>query len=292
MKIATIDWSDTTSAAVVLENGLAPVRALPGRESAVDALDLIEAPLTADELAALERGDSVPRGAAVFRSPLLRPPKNVLCVGKNYREHVAEGARAEGRTDFSVPERPVWFTKPASALVGDAGEIIHDPEFTKALDYEGELALVIGRGGRSIPTDAVFDHIFGYTIFNDVTARDVQQAHLQWFRGKSADTYAPCGPWIVTADEITDPESLDLTTRVNGEVRQHDNTRNLLFGIATLVSNISQGLTLQPGDIIATGTPSGVAWGMDTPRYLTAGDVVEVEIEGIGRLYNTVVPAS
>jgi 2-keto-4-pentenoate hydratase/2-oxohepta-3-ene-1,7-dioic acid hydratase in catechol pathway len=291
MKIATIDWSGTTSAAVVFENGLAPVRALPGRESAVDALSVIGAPLTSDELVALERGESLPSGSATLRAPILHPPKNVLCVGKNYREHVAEGARAEGRTDFSVPERPVWFTKPATALVGAGGNIVHDPEFTKALDYEGELALVIGRGGKSIPTDAVFDHIFGYTIVNDVTARDVQQAHLQWFRGKSADTYAPCGPWIVTADEISDPESLDLTTRVNGEVRQHDNTRNLLFGIATLVSNISQALTLQAGDIIATGTPSGVAWGMDTPRYLTAGDVVEVEVDGIGTLANTVIPA-
>ena len=291
MRIATIDWSGTTSAAVVFESGLAPVRTLPGRESAVDALSVIGTPLTSEELVALERGESVPRASATLRAPILHPPKNVLCVGKNYREHVAEGARAEGRTDFSVPERPVWFTKPASALVGDGGNIIHDPEFTKALDYEGELAIVIGRGGKSIPADAVFDHIFGYTIVNDVTARDVQQAHLQWFRGKSADSYAPCGPWIVTADEIEEPEALDLATRVNGEVRQHDNTRNLLFGIPTLVSNISQALTLQPGDIIATGTPSGVAWGMDTPRYLTAGDVVEVEVEGIGTLTNTVVPA-
>jgi 2-keto-4-pentenoate hydratase/2-oxohepta-3-ene-1,7-dioic acid hydratase in catechol pathway len=292
VRIATIDWSGTTSAAVVFESGLAPVRTLPGRESAVDVLGVIGTPLTSDELVALERGESVPRASATFRAPILNPPKNVLCVGKNYREHVAEGARAEGRTDFSVPERPVWFTKPATALVGNFGNIVHDSEFTKALDYEGELALVIGRGGKSIPTDAVFDHIFGYTIVNDVTARDVQQAHLQWFRGKSADSYAPCGPWIVTADEIKEPELLDLTTRVNGEVRQHDNTRNLLFGIATLVSNISQALTLQPGDIIATGTPSGVAWGMDTPRYLTAGAVVEVEVEGIGTLTNTVVPAA
>ncbi|WP_433285635.1 fumarylacetoacetate hydrolase family protein [Pseudonocardia sp. CA-142604] len=290
MRIATIGWSGTTSAAVVFESGLAPVRTLPGRESAVDALSVIGTPLTSDELVALERGESVPRASATLHAPIPHPPKNVLCVGKNYREHVAEGARAEGRTDFSVPEQPVWFTKPASALVGDGGNIIQDPEFTKALDYEGELAIVIGRGGKSIPADAVFDHIFGYTIVNDVTARDVQQAHLQWFRGKSADSYAPCGPWIVTADEIKEPEALDLTTRVNGEVRQHDNTRNLLFGIPLLVSNISQALTLQPGDIIATGTPSGVAWGMDTPRYLAAGDVVEVEVEGIGTLTNTVVP--
>lgn len=292
MRIATIDWNDSTSAAIVLPTGLAPVRALPLRPRAFDALELIRTPLTEEELAALSNVEPIDPGSVSFRPPVLIPPKNMLCVGKNYIEHVVEGARAEGSTDLSAPKRPVWFSKPPTSLLGAGGAIVHDPAFTAALDYEGELALVIGVEGRSIDRAHAFDHIFGYTIVNDVTARDVQQDHLQWFRGKSADSYAPCGPWIVTSDEIGDPEQLNVTTRVNGEVRQHDNTRNLLFDIATLVSDISQGMTLKPGDIIATGTPSGVAWGMDDPRYLMPGDLVEVEVEGIGTLSNSVVSAN
>jgi 2-keto-4-pentenoate hydratase/2-oxohepta-3-ene-1,7-dioic acid hydratase in catechol pathway len=291
MRIATIEWRGGTSAAVVMDGAVAAVRALSGRETAHDAMALISAPLTEAELELLARVETAPLADAVLRAPILNPPKNVLCVGKNYIEHVREGARAEGSTNLSAPRVPVWFTKPSTALVGSGGDILHDASFTSALDYEGELALVIGTGGKSIPAEEVSGHIFGYTILNDVTARDVQQAHLQWFRGKSADTYAPCGPWIVTADELPDPGGLTLTTTVNGVVRQHDNTRNLLFDIATLVSDISQGLTLMPGDIIATGTPSGVAWGMDDPAYLVPGDVVEVEIEGIGTLTNRVVSA-
>lgn len=291
MRIATINWADSTSAALVLPHGLAPIRVLSGRDSSIDAISVIQSPLSEAEVAELTQSEALPMDSVVFQSPLLNPPKNVLCVGKNYIEHVHEGARAEGSTDMSAPKYPVWFTKAATSLLGSGGEILRDEAFTEALDYEGELALVIGTEGKSIEPADAFDHIFGYTILNDVTARDVQQAHRQWFRGKSADTYAPCGPWIVTADEVTDAESLSLTTRVNGEVRQQDNTRNLLFDIATLVSDISQGMTLKPGDIIATGTPSGVAWGMDEPKFLLPGDVVEVEIEGIGTLRNTVVAA-
>lgn len=291
MRIATIDWNGSTSAALVLPTGLLPLRALPSRARAFDALAVIESALTEEELSALSRIDPLDPDSVSLRAPVLVPPKNMLCVGKNYIEHVEEGARAEGSTDLSAPKRPVWFSKPPTSLLGSGGSIVHDPAFTSALDYEGELALIIGVEGRSIEPASAFEHIFGYTIVNDVTARDVQQDHLQWFRGKSADSYAPCGPWIVTPDEIRDPERLEVTTRVNGEVRQRDNTSNLLFDIATLVSDISQGMTLKPGDIIATGTPSGVAWGMDEPRYLLPGDVVEVEVEGIGTLSNRVVAA-
>lgn len=288
MRIATVRWGEESSAAVLVEDGFIPVRSLPGRESAIDAAALITAPLTSSEQEALDRVQRIDERDAVLLPPILNPPKNILCVGKNYIEHVREGARAEGSTDSSAPKVPVWFSKPATSLAGSGAPIMHDAAFTRALDYEGELALIIGRRGKNIDPGDVRHHIYGYTIVNDVTARDVQQAHLQWFRGKSADTYAPCGPWIVTSDELPHPDRLDITTRVNGVVRQQDNTRNLLFDIETLVSDISQGLTLEPGDIIATGTPSGVAWGMDHPEYLWPGDVVEVSVECIGTLVNTV----
>jgi 2-keto-4-pentenoate hydratase/2-oxohepta-3-ene-1,7-dioic acid hydratase in catechol pathway len=289
VRLATIATSAGSSAALVEGDRAFAVRELPGRDDAHDLTALIAAPLTDDEVAQLRTGAGVALDAATLLPPVLHPPKNVLCVGKNYQEHVEEGARAEGSTDMSAPKFPVWFTKAHTALIGQGGGVVDDPAFTRALDYEGELALVIGVGGRDIAEEDALAHVFGYSILNDITARDVQQAHLQWFRGKSADTYAPFGPWVVTPDELGDPAGLDIETRVNGEVRQSDNTRNLLFTLPRLISDISHSLTLEPGDVIATGTPSGVAWGMDEPRYLHAGDVVEVTVAGIGTLRNPVV---
>lgn len=282
-------WAGSTSAAVVHESGAWPIRRLPGRDDATDVAAIIAVPLDSDELSTLS--GLPPIDAPVWLPPVQRPSKNVLCVGKNYLEHVNEGARAEGLVAAEVPEVPIWFTKPATALVGDGADIVRDEAFTTALDYEGELAVVIGAPTRGVSPGEASDRIFGYTILNDVTARDVQQRHKQWFRGKSADSYAPCGPWVVTRDEIADPQDLLLTTRVNGEVRQRASTRDMIFDIAVLVSDISQGITLLPGDIIATGTPSGVAWGMTEPKYLLVGDSVSVEISGIGTLTNRVVGA-
>lgn len=291
MRFATIPWQESTSAALVSGDAVAVVRDLPGRDDARDVLALIHRPLTDDERSDLSTC-GVPISTATWRSPILRPPKNVLCVGKNYVEHVHEGARAEGQAAGEIPAAPIWFSKAATALLGCGGEIEHDATFTSCLDYEGELAVVIGDTCRRVSAEDAYEHIFGYTILNDVTARDVQQGRKQWLRGKSADTYAPCGPWVVTPDEVGDPQHLSLTTTVNGVVRQNDDTANMIFDIATLIADISVGMTLHAGDIIATGTPSGVAWGMDEPAYLLPGDEVVVEVENIGRLWNRVVSVS
>lgn len=289
MKLATIKWNDSTSAALVTDDGYAPIRVLPGRADAVDVLSLIRSPLTETELTTLA-ASSVLTGSVTLLAPILNPPKNIFCVGKNYVEHVKEGAAAEGLTEFTIPAYPTWFSKPHTALTGHDSGIVYDRAFTSELDYEGELAIVIGRGGRNISASAALDHVFGYTIVNDVTARDVQQSHGQWFRGKGADTYAPCGPWIVPAADIVDPQNLRITTAVDGKVRQDDTTKNMIFDIVSLIVDLSQGTTLEPGDIIATGTPQGVAWGKTAPGlgFLEVGQQVTVEIEQIGVLSNVV----
>ncbi len=287
MKLATVPWKDSSSAAVVFGERVAAVRQLSGRDQATDVSSLIHKPLSPDELRQLS-GLTSPAPSA-WLPPIIRPPKNLLCVGKNYMEHVKEFDKAWGLAKTEVPPSPMWFSKAHTALIGAGGEIIHDPDFTQALDYEGELVAVIGDRCRKVKAEAALDHVFGYTILNDVTARNVQHGRKQWFTGKSADTYAPCGPWVVTRDEVADPQQLNLRTTVNGEERQSVNTRDMIFGIRALIADISTGMTLEPGDMIATGTPVGVAWGMDPPRYLVPGDEVVVEIEKIGRLWNRVI---
>jgi 2-keto-4-pentenoate hydratase/2-oxohepta-3-ene-1,7-dioic acid hydratase in catechol pathway len=290
MKLATVPWKDSSSAAVVFGERVAAVRQLSGRDQASDVLSLIHKPLSQDELRQLS--DLTSPAPSAWLPPIIRPPKNLLCVGKNYMEHVKEFDKAWGLSRTEVPPSPMWFSKAHTALIGAGGEIIHDPDFTQALDYEGELVAVIGDRCRKVTAEAALDHVFGYTILNDVTARNVQHGRKQWFTGKSADTYAPCGPWVVTRDEVADPQQLNLRTTVNGEERQSVNTRDMIFGIRALIADISTGMTLEPGDLIATGTPVGVAWGMDPPRYLVPGDEVVVEIEKIGRLWNRVIAAS
>ncbi|MBI4390450.1 MAG: fumarylacetoacetate hydrolase family protein [candidate division NC10 bacterium] len=235
--------------------------------------------LEAGEGAALERaGQAFPAAAVRLLAPIPRPAKNIFCVGRNYVAHAAErGAEPPGH--------PVFFTKPPTAVIGPEAEIVADG-LTRELDFEVELAVVIGREGKDIPPERVFDHIFGYTILNDVTARDLQKTHQQWFKGKSLDTSCPLGPAIVTAEAFPDPQAVDIRMRVNGEVRQASNTRKMIFDIPTLVSVLSRGMTLEPGDLIATGTPEGV--GAADGRYLKVGDVLEAEVEGIGVLRNRV----
>lgn len=214
-------------------------------------------------------------------APIPRPRKNIFCTGHNYAAHVRESRSP-------LPERPVWFTKPPTAVVGPLASIIYHAA-TQALDYEVELAVVIGRRGRNIPQARALDFVFGYTVMNDVTARDVQRQRGQWFKGKAMDTFAPLGPWIVHRSVISDPQRLTVRSRVNGEVRQDASTADMIFSVAALISDLSQGLTLEPGDLIATGTPQGVGMGFDPPKWLKAGDVVEVEVEGIGTLRNPIV---
>ena len=185
-----------------------------------------------------------------------------------------------------VDEYPAVFSKPPSTVVGPNAKVDLHSHVTSSVDYEAELTLVIGKGGRDIAAKDAFDHIFGYTIVNDVTARDRQRNHKQWFLGKSLDTFCPMGPWITTRDEV-DAENLDVKCWVNDELRQNANTRDLIFNIPTLIESISAGLTLQPGDLIATGTPVGVGIGFNPPKFLKKGDVVSISIEGLGTLTNT-----
>ncbi len=217
-----------------------------------------------------------------FLSPITWPRKNVILLGVNYREHIEEGARAR-TVELKYPDAPVFFTKPATSVIGHLGKVIHH-KATEKLDFEVELAVIIGKKGKDIPKDKVFDFIFGYTICLDMTARDLQRQHGQWFKGKSLDTLCPLGPWIVHKSALPDPSRLRLICRVNGEVMQDGNTRDMIFDIPTTIESLSRGMTLEPGEIISTGTPSGVGFARVPPFFLKPGDKVEAEVEGIGIL--------
>jgi len=233
---------------------------------------------------------------AQLLAPIRVPPRNIFCVGKNYRAHAREfstsGFDAGGRSSHSHPDKPhpnkpIVFTKPWTAIAGPTDPIPLWPDVDQAVDYEGELAVVIGKKGRFISKLRALEHVFGYTIINDVTARDLQRDHEQWYLGKAVDGFAPMGPWIVTSDELTGID-LRIHTKINGETRQDAKTSELIFDVATLVSTISRGIELLPGDIIATGTPEGVGIGFHPPKFLKEGDIVEVDISNIGRIRNVV----
>ncbi|TMI72393.1 MAG: fumarylacetoacetate hydrolase family protein [Bacillati bacterium ANGP1] len=224
---------------------------------------------------------SIPVSRAKLLAPIQRPRKNIVCMGRNYAEHAREGGVAP-------PEVPVFFTKPPTTVIGPEAPVTYH-RATQALDYEVELAVVLGRRGRDIPAAKALDYVFGYTVINDVTARDLQRRHQQWFKGKSLDTFAPLGPWIVHRSAIPDPQRLRLVMRVNGEVRQNSTTANMLFSVAQLIESLSAGMTIEPGDIMATGTPEGVGMGFNPPKWLHVGDTVEAEVENIGVLRNYIV---
>ncbi|NEW76634.1 fumarylacetoacetate hydrolase family protein [Streptomyces rhizosphaericus] len=229
-----------------------------------------------------------PRGEVSLEAPF-RPGK-IIGVGLNYTQHVEESSRSLD-TDRELPSRPVLFSKPGTAVIGPGSAIRHDSRLTAQLDWECELAVVIGRTARKVTEEEAWDHIFGYSIINDISARD-QRRSGQWFFSKGQDSYAPFGPVVVTRDEIPAPLELDLSLRVNGEVKQDSSTRHMLFGIPRLIADITSGVTLEPGDVIATGSPDGVGAGFDPPQFLRPGDVVEATIESIGTLTNPVVDAS
>lgn len=227
---------------------------------------------------------------AVLCAPIPRPAKNVFCVGKNYREHAAEfaGSGFDASAKEVVPEAPVVFSKPPTSVIGPGAPIPAHLDPTGSVDYEGELAVVVGRGGRGIRRAEALSHVFGYTVVNDVTARTLQHRHRQWILGKGLDGFCPMGPAILTADEVPDQGALRLRTWVNGELRQDAPVADLIFDVPTLIEAISAGITLEAGDVIATGTPAGVGIGFTPPRFLTVGDVVRSEVTGIGALENPV----
>ncbi len=232
-----------------------------------------------------------PLSEAKILAPIEAPRRNLFCVGKNYHEHAAEfqnsGFDSSAKNGEHAPEAPVYFTKPASTIIGPNAKIPRHADVTSQLDYEAELGVVIGKAGRGIKKADAMDYVFGYTVINDFTARDLQKLHRQWFLGKSLDGFCPMGPYLVTADEV-DGQNVDVQCWVNGELRQSANTRQLIFDIPTLIESLSAGIELQPGDIIATGTPAGVGIGFNPPRFLQSGDVVRIEIQNVGALQNEV----
>lgn len=221
-------------------------------------------------------------------APIPRPGKNILCLGLNYADHVAESSSARGR-EITAPDNLVVFTKAVTSVTGPTADIPYDNAVTNQLDWEVELAVVIGRPGRHIREDHAMDHVFGYTVVNDLSARDLQFRHKQYFLGKSLDHGCPMGPWIVTGDEIPDPQGLDLRCWVNGQLKQEGNTRQQIFSIAATIAILSRSMTLEAGDVIATGTPAGVGFARTPPEFLQPGDLVECEVAGIGRLGNRIV---
>ena len=231
-----------------------------------------------------DRGSYVyPLSDVTLHAPIPKPTKNIMCVGKNYQDHVMEmGSAAD------IPKDVMIFTKAPTSVVGHEADILLHEDVTSELDYEGELAIVIGKTGKNIAPEEVHDYIFGYTILNDITARDLQKKHKQFFIGKSLDTTCPMGPYIVHKSVIKDHGALHVGTKVNGEVRQSASTELMIFPIEDIVSTLSKGMTLEAGDIIATGTPSGVGKGFEPPKFLASGDQVEVTIEPIGTLSNRV----
>jgi 2-keto-4-pentenoate hydratase/2-oxohepta-3-ene-1,7-dioic acid hydratase in catechol pathway len=255
-----------------------------------DMLDLIAAGPAALAIARDALGKAPVLTSAKILAPIPRPPKNVFCVGKNYHEHAKEfaGSGFDGGAKDVVPPFPVVFSKPHTAIIAINEPILSHLDPTGGLDYEGELAIVIGTGGRGISKATALSHVFGYTIINDVTARHLQKRHSQWVLGKGLDSFCPMGPAILTADEAPDPTKLRLITHVNGEKRQDALVADLIFDVPTLIEAISAAITLEPGDVIATGTPVGVGIGFTPPKFLKKGDVVRIEISGIGVLENPV----
>lgn len=228
-----------------------------------------------------------PLAEVVLEAPIPEPKRDIICFGLNYREHAMEFTAAMEEQE-NIPKNPIIFTKATTVVIGPDQKIKSHRHVTHQIDYEAELAIVIGKEGTNITKEEAYDYIFGYTIINDVTARDLQKKHSQWFMGKSLDTFGPMGPYLVTEDEIGQPVKLDVQCWVNGELRQKSNTELLIFDIPTIIATVSGGITLKPGDIIATGTPKGVGIGFDPPKFLNEGDVVEIEIEKIGVLKNSV----
>lgn len=232
---------------------------------------------------AAEKGWLTRRIDAYWLAPVPRPGK-LICIGLNYRDHAAE-------SNMAIPERPVVFSKFSTAVIAP-GEAVIVPATSEQVDYEAELAVVMGRRAKNVSTESAFEYVLGYTAFNDVSARDFQFADGQWQRGKSCDTFAPIGPFIVTTDEIPDPHKLSIKLRLNGKTMQDSNTDQLIFGVPELIAFLSETITLEPGDVIATGTPPGVGFARKPPVFLKAGDEMEVEIERIGTLNSVVVLTS
>src|SRR5664280_1239475 len=292
MQLATFSYLGREEVGLVMQDHtrIMPLSQLLGVDAPATMIELIEqwknlGPRLQAALLPLDTGLSLSDVRLV--APIPHPRRNIICLGKNYRDHVGEAAALGGHTS-GIPTAPVYFSKMIDRVRGSGESVPIHTGVTSMLDYEVELAAIIGKAGHDIDPGNVPEYIFGYSILNDITARDLQESHDQWFKGKSLDGACAMGPVIITADEIAYPPALDIECSVNGELRQKAATSDLIFDITEIVSDFSKGLTLMPGDIISTGTPAGVGMGFRPFRWLKTGDVVECRIEGIGALRNTI----
>ncbi len=241
-----------------------------------------------EKAAASEGASGIPYSKVIRRSPIPHPMQDIICLGINYAAHAVESARYKKEAFERNRQYAVYFAKRVNECTPDGAPIPAHTNLTERLDYEAELAVVLGRDALNVKAEDAFDYIFGYTILNDVSARELQTRHKQWYFGKSLDGFTPMGPWIVTEDEFDRPPVLSIRSRINGELRQNSDTGMLMFSIAQIIEELSSGMTLKAGTIISTGTPAGVGMGFEPPKFLVHGDVVECEIEGIGTLTNVV----
>jgi len=290
-KLATFTDAKGTRIGAVLDDGRMLDLAAAGIPQ-TDMLALIEAGPAAmaavlEAIAAGPAAATLPAGSVKLEAPIPRPRRNVFCVGRNYMDHVAEGDRTRGITNSELPKFPQFFTKAPDTVIAPDESIPPFTGITQWLDYEVELACIIGTGGTNIPKEQALDHVFGWTIGNDITGRDLQRRYGQWFKGKSLDRSCPLGPWIVPAGEL-DALNTGIRLFINGEKRQDSNTAKMIFDVKEIIHQLSIGFTLKPGDVIITGTPEGVGYAMVPPQTLKPGDVIEAEIDGIGRLKTTV----
>jgi len=257
----------------------------------LDMLTLIEAGEAGLERARAVSGSPLPLASLTLLAPVPVPRRNIFCLGRNYAAHAKERALAGDKNkEMKLPERPIFFTKATTSVNGPFANIPLDARVSEQMDWEAELGVVIGKAGKNISRQTAMEHVFGYTVINDISARDVQDGHGgQFFKGKSLDGTCPMGPWIVTRDEVPDAHALPIRCRVNGVTRQAATTAEMIFDIPAIVEWLSLGMTLLPGDVIATGTPAGVGSARTPPEFLKPGDVVESEVEGIGVIRNRIV---
>ena len=287
MRIATYQWNGQRHVGIVSGDGqsVTPLQ-LTADQAKTGALAVIALGSRAYDL---QTSQNLSLQDVKLEAPIPLPRRNIFCVGRNYHAHAKELSASVFKNNTANPESwPIVFTKVPECVVGPTDDVTLPTAVSQQIDYESELAVVIGTGGRNISRVNAMQHVYGYTIVNDVTARDVQMRHQQWDLGKSFDTFCPMGPWIVTADEL-DGTRTRVRGWVNGELRQDGQTTDLIFDIPTLIETCSRGITLYPGDVIATGTPAGVGMGLSPPQYLKTGDVVRIEIDGIGTIENRFV---
>jgi 2-keto-4-pentenoate hydratase/2-oxohepta-3-ene-1,7-dioic acid hydratase in catechol pathway len=289
MKIVTYEYEERMAPGAVHHDQVYDLTVVAG-----DVLSLIDRGAAGLEQATAVIEQSAPVASldrVKLLAPIPRPRRNIFCLGLNYREHVHESFTARGREPKVLPH-PIFFTKATRTVNGPYAPIPFDPAVSEQIDWEVELAVVLGRGGKNIPAAEAMAHVFGYTVMNDVSARDIQVRHGgQYFKGKSLDGSCPMGPWLVTAAELPHPHNLRLVSRVNGVVKQDGNTAAMIFDIPAIIAALSQGMTLEAGDLIATGTPEGVGFARKPPEFLRPGDVLESEIEGIGLIRNVIEKA-